>query len=79
MVQKAIANTKVVNTAGRSGVVVEMITAGCDTGATMIINYTILLRQSSLACRNPKILGAELHCLLYKNKGDSLDRGTTVA
>ena len=67
MVKKAILKMKLGKSAGPSGIVMEMIKAAGDIGATMIRDLaTAIIRdgweQSFIVC-------------LYKGKGDPLDRG----
>ena len=64
MVKKAISKMKFSRAAGPSGVVVEMIRAAVDTGATVIRDLAIHSRWEG-----PSRLGAELHCLPLQGKG----------
>ena len=67
IVKKAISKMKSGKAAGPSGIVVEMIKAAGDSGATMIRDLAIAIiradwEENFIVC-------------LYKGKGDALDRG----
>ena len=72
MVKKAISKMKSGKAAGPSGIVVEMIKAAGDTGATMIRNLaTAIIRDGQV----PTDWEQSFIVCLYKGKGDALDRG----
>ena len=72
MVKKAISKMKSGKTAGPSGIVVEMIKAAGDTGATMIRDLaTVIIRDGKV----PTDWEESFIVCLYKSKGDALDRG----
>ena len=72
MVKKAISKMKSGKAAGPSGIVVEMIKAAGDTGATMIRDLaTANMRDGKV----PTDCGQCFIVCLYKGKGDALDRG----
>ena len=64
MVKKAISKMKSGKAAGSLGIVVEMIKATVDTGATMIRDLTTAIIRD----------GNFIVCL-YESKSDALDRG----
>ena len=72
MVKRAISKIKSCKTAGPSGLVVVMIKAAGDTGATMI-HYlaTAIIRDGKVPTDREQSF---IFCL-YKGKGDALDRG----
>ena len=72
MVKKAISKMKSGKAAGPSGIVVEMIKAAGDTGATMIRNLA-----TALICdgKVPTDWEQSFIVCLYKGKGDALDTG----
>ena len=71
MVKKAISKMKSGKAAGPSGIVVEMIKAAGDTGATMIRNLaTAIIRDGKV----PTEWEQSFIACLYKGKGDALDR-----
>ena len=72
MVKKAISKMKSGKAAGPSGIVVEMIKAAGDTGATMIRDLaTGIIRDGKV----PTDWEESFIVCLYKGKGDALDRG----
>ena len=72
MVKKAISKMKSGKAAGPSGIVVEMIKAAGDTGATMIGDLaTAIIHDGKI----PTDWGQSFIVCLYKGKGDALDRG----
>ena len=72
MVKKAISKMKLGKAAGPSGIVVEMIKAAGDTGATMIRYLaTAIIRDGKV----PTDWEESFIVCLYKGKGDALDRG----
>ena len=72
MVKKAISKMKSGKAAGPSGIVVEMIKAAGDTGATMIGDLaTAIIRDGKV----PTDWEESFIVCLYKGKGDALDRG----
>ena len=71
MVKKAISMMKSGKAAGPSGIVVEMIKAAGDTGATMIRDLaTAIIRDGKV----PTDWEQSFIVCLYKGKGDALDR-----
>ena len=72
MVKKAIPKMKSGKAAGPSGVVVEMIRAAGDTGATMIRDLAIAIIRDG---KVPIDWEKSFIVCLYKGKGDALDRG----
>ena len=71
MVKKAISKMKSGKAAGPSGIVVEMIKAAGDTGATMIHDLaTAIIRDGKV----PTDWEQNFTVYLYKGKGDALDR-----
>ena len=71
MVKKAISKMKSGKAAGPSGIVVEMIKAAGDTGATMIRDLaTAIIRDGKV----PTDWEQSFIVCLYKGKGDALDR-----
>ena len=72
MVKKAISKMKSGKAAGPSGIVVEMIKAAGDTGATMIRDLA-----TAIICdgKVPTDWEESFIVCLYKGKGDALDRG----
>ena len=72
MVKKAISKMKSGKAAGPSGIVVGMIKAAGDTGATMIRDLaTAIIRDGKV----PADWEESFIVCLYKGKGDALDRG----
>ena len=72
MVKKAISKMKLGKAAGPSGIVVEMIKAAGDTGATMIRDLaTAIICDGTV----PTDWEESFIVCLYKGKGDALDRG----
>ena len=72
MVKTAISKMKSGKAAGPSGIVVEMIKAAGDTGATMIRDLaTAIIRDGKV----PTDWEESFIVCLYKGKGDALDRG----
>ena len=72
MVKKAISKMKSRKAAGTSGIVVEMIKAAGDTGATMSQDIAIAIIRDG---RVPTDWEESFIVCLYKGKGDALDRG----
>ena len=72
MVKRAISKMKSGKASGPSGIVVEMIKAAGDTGATMIPNLS-----TAIICNGKVPTGWEQSFIvyLYNGKGDALDRG----
>ena len=72
MVKKAISKMKSGKAAGPSSIVVEMIKAAGDTGATMIRDLaTAIIRDGKV----PTDWEESFIVCLYKGKGDAMDRG----
>ena len=71
MVKKAISKMKSGKAAGPSGIVVDMIKAAGDTGATMIRNLATVIISDGKA---PTDWEQSFIVCLYKGKGDALDR-----
>ena len=72
MVKQAISKMKSSKAADPSGIVVEMIKAACDTGATMISDLaTAIIGDGKV----PTVWEQSFIVCLYKGKGDALDRG----
>ena len=72
MLNKAISKMKSGKAAGPSGIVVEMIKAAGDTGATMVRDLaTVIIRDGKV----PTDREQSFIVCLYKGKGDALDRG----
>ena len=72
MVKKAISKIKSGKAAGPSGIVVEMIKAAGDTGATMIRDLaTAIIRDGKV----PTDWEQSFIVCLYKGKGGALDKG----
>ena len=72
MVKKAISKMKPGKAAGPSGIVVEMIRAAGDTGATMIRDLAVdIIRDGKI----PTDWEQSFIVCLYKGKGDALVRG----
>ena len=72
MVKKAISQMKAGKAPGPSGIVVEMIRAAGDMGASMIRDLTAAI------IRDGKVLSdweQSFIVCLYKGKGDALERG----
>ena len=72
MEKKAISRMKSGKAAGPSGVVVEMIRAAGDTGATMIGNLAIIIIRDG---KVPADLEQRFIVCFYKGKSDALDLG----
>ena len=70
MVKKAISKMKSGKAAGRSSVVVEMIRAAGDTGATMIRDLAIAIIRDG---KVPADWEQSFIVCLYKENGDALD------
>ena len=72
MVKKAISQMKAGKAPGPSGIVVEMIRAACDTGASMIRDLA-----AAIICdgKVPSDWEQSFIVCLYKGKGDALERG----
>ena len=71
MVKKAISKMKSGKAAGPSGIVVEMLKAAGDTGATMIRDLAVsIIRDGKV----PADWERSFIVCLYKGKGDALDR-----
>ena len=72
MVKKAISQMKVGKAPGPSGIVVEMIRAAGDTGASVICDLAAaIIRDGKVPCDWEQSF---IVCL-YKGKGDTLERG----
>ena len=72
MVTKAVSKMKTDKAAGPSGIVMEMIKAAGDTGATMIHDFaTAIIHEDKV----PTDREQSFIVCLYKGKGNSLDRG----
>ena len=72
MVKKAISKMKSSKAAGPSGIVVEMIKAAGDTGATMIHDLaTAIIHDGKV----PTAWEQSFIVCLYKGNGDALARG----
>ena len=72
MVKKAISKMKSGKAADPSGIVVEMIKAAGDTGATMICDLaTVIICDGKV----PADWEQSVIVCLYKGKGDAQDRG----
>ena len=72
MVKKAISKMKSGKAAGQSGILVEMIKAAGDTGATMIHDLATAIIFDG------KVRTDWEQCFIvspYKGRGDALDRG----
>ena len=72
MVKKAISKMKSGKAACPSGIVVEMIKAAGDTGATMIHDLAAVIICD---CKVPTDWEQNFIVCLYKGKGDALERG----
>ena len=72
MVKKAISKMKLGKAAGPSGIVVEMIKAAGDTGATMIGDLATVIIH---ICKVPTDWEQSFIVCLYTGKDDALDRG----
>ena len=72
MVKKAISKMKSGKAAGPSGIVVEMIEAAGNIGATMIRNLATWIIHDG---KVPTDWEQSFIVCLYKDKGDALDRG----
>ena len=72
MVKKAISTMKSDKAAGPSGIVVEMIKAAGDSGATMIRDLTTAIIRDG---KVPTDWELGFIVCLYKGNGDTLDRG----
>ena len=73
MVKKDISQMKAGKTHGPSGIVVEMIRAAGDTGASMIHDLAVaIIRDGKI----PSDWEQSFIVCLYKGKGDALDRGS---
>ena len=72
MVKKAVSKMKSGKAAGPSGIVMEMIKAAGDTGATMIRDLaTAIIHEDKV----PTDCEQRFIVCLYKGKGDAMDRG----
>ena len=72
MVKKAISKMKSGKATSPSGIVVEMIKAAGDTGATLIRDLaTVIIHDGKV----PTDWGESFIVSLYKGKCDALDRG----
>ena len=72
MVKKAISQMKAGKAPGPSGIVVEMIRAAVDIGASMIYDLAAeIIRDGKV----PSDLEQSFIVCLYKGKGDALERG----
>ena len=72
MVKKAISQMKAGKAPGPSGIVVEMIRAAGDTGASMIRDLAVAIIHDG---KVPSDWKQNFIVCLYKGKGDALDRG----
>ena len=72
MVKKAISQMKASKAPGPSGMVVEMIGAACDTGASMIRDLAAAIIHDG---KVPSDWEQSFIVFLYKGKGDALERG----
>ena len=72
MVKKAISQMKVGKAPGPSGIVVEMIRAAGDTGASMIPDLAAAIIRDG---KVPSDWEQSFIVCLYKGKGDALERG----
>ena len=75
MVKKAISQMKAGKAPGPSGIVVEMIRAAGDMGASMIRDLEVAIIRDG---KVPSDWEQSFTVCLYKGKGDALDRATTV-
>ena len=72
LIKKAISQMKAGKAPGPSGIVVEMIKAAGDTGASMIHDLAAAIIRDS---KVPSDWEQSFIICLYKGKGDTLDRG----
>ena len=72
MVKKAISQMKAGKAPGPSGIVVEMIQAAGDTGASMIRDLVVAIIRDG---KVPSDWEQSFIVCLYKGKGDALERG----
>ena len=72
MVKKAISKMKSGKAAGPSGIVVEMIKAAGDSGASLICDLALLIIRDG---KVPTDWERSFIVCLYKGKGDALERG----
>ena len=72
MVEKAISQMKAGKALGPSGIVVEMIRAAGDMGASMIRDLTAAIIRDG---KVPSDWEQSFIVCLYKGKGDALERG----
>ena len=72
MVKKAISHMKAGKAPGPSGIVVEMILAAGDTGASMIRDLAAAIIRDG---KVPSVWEQSFIVCLYKGKGDALERG----
>ena len=72
MVKKAISQIKAGKAPGPSGIVVEMIRAASDMGASMIHDLTVAIIRDG---KVPSDWEQSFNVCLYKGKGDTLERG----
>ena len=72
MVKKAISKMNLGKAACSSGIVVEMVKAAGDTGATMIYDLAAAIIRDG---KVPTDWEQNFIVCLYKGKGDALDRG----
>ena len=72
MVKKAISQMKAGKAPGPSGIVVEMIRAAGDTGASIIRDLAVAIIRDG---KVPSDWEQSFIVCLYKCKGDALDRG----
>ena len=70
--KKAVSNMKLDKAADPSGIVLEMIKAARDTGATMIHDIANAIIHEDMV---PTDREQSFIVCLYKGKGDALDRG----
>ena len=72
MVKKAISQMKAGKAPGPSGIVVEMIRAAGDMGASMIRDLAVAIIRDG---KVPSDWEQSFIVCLYKGKGDALERG----
>ena len=72
MVKKAISQMKACKAPGPSGIVVEMIRAAGDMGASMIRDLAVAITRDG---KVPSDWEQSFIICLYKGKGDALERG----
>ena len=72
IVKKAISQIKAGKAPGSSGIVVKMIRATCDTGASMICDFAAAIIRDG---KVPSDWEQSFTVWFYKGKGDALERG----